>query len=124
MIPDLAELTKRPPGEVTELSPATIHYDKDMFVFGMSLNNGQRLVGGADWKCSNTVEIPKKLTKIDVIFKKHEKFLYSMIFHGETVAQIGNRHEDWTTDAVKEGRRETVKLEPGEELLGCEMHYG
>ena len=48
-----------------------------------------------------------------------------MTFIGETVLHIGLTDElvrnsaDW-----KAGRVETVTLEPGEELIGCEMHHG
>ena len=63
------------------------------------------------------VDLPDKVTKIDVIFRKNEWFMFGMVFYGSTVVNIG-----WTGEL--EGRRvETTKFAPDEELLGCEIHH-
>ena len=50
-----------------------------------------------------------------------------MNFIGETVVHIGytdEEREKWGWgDGAKAGRVETVTLEPGEELIGCEIHH-
>ena len=94
----------------------------------MSMSDGQRVIGGDEDEANMTAELPKNLTRIEVIFNKDESFFHSMNFIGETVVHIGLTDEwlekkGWD-DGYKAGRVETVTLEPGEELIGCEMHHG
>ena len=60
-----------------------------MDVFGMSMSDGQRVIGGDESDADMTAELPEKLTRIEVIFSKNESFLHSMNFIGETVVHIG-----------------------------------
>ena len=94
----------------------------------MSMSDGQRVIGGNELlgKADYTAELPKKITRIEVIFRKNEKFMHSMNFIGETVVHIGDTDEkiekQGYNDRHKAGRVETVTFEPGEELIGCEIH--
>ena len=106
-----------------ELRPTKVHYKWTMKVFGMSMSDGQRVIGGDESLPLKTAELPEKLTRIEVIFRKDEWHLHSMRFIGETVLHIGYTDQEHWSDNWKAGRVETVTLEPGEELIGCEIHY-
>ena len=93
-----------------------------MYVFGMTLTDDKRKIGGG-YKAHRESKVPEKLTCIEVSFRKNEDLLHSLRFIGETVVRIGFTDDKWTDDEYKAGRVETVTIEPGEELLGCEMHH-
>jgi hypothetical protein len=99
-----------------------------MGVFGMSMNNGQKLIGAFGLcanKCDQTVDLPEGLAMITVYFTKDEQWLHSMIFYGATTVYVGCKRDDdikRTTDN-RRGRFASFELEEGEELLGCELHY-
>ena len=90
VIPDVAKMT----GLSRELRPTKVHhrkvdYRRYMLVFGMSMSDGQRVIARDDSDAVMTAELPEKLTRIEVIFTKDEKWLHSMNFIGETVVNIG-----------------------------------
>lgn len=71
--------------------------------------------------------LPEKITKVDIAFCRDENFLHSVIFHGDTILQIG-RSDDLVDmwgfgEDGKKGRVETMVLGEGEELLGCKFHH-
>ena len=99
-----------------------LHYEKYMYVFGMTLTDDKRTIGGS-YKAHRDSKVPEKLTCIEVSFRKNEDFLHSLRFIGETRVRIGAADGKYTNDDYKAGRVETVTFEPGEGLIGCEIHH-
>ena len=63
-------------------------------------------------------ELPARIHTIQIAFRNDERFIHSITFEGEggSVLSIeSDKQED-------RGRVETLKLEPGESLIGCEMY--
>ena len=96
-----------------------------MWVFGMTLTDGTKTIGGKEGWANSTADMPENLTKVEVCFRKNESEFHHIIFYGSTTVYMGWTKEDderWTTDCHA-GRVETVVLAPGEQLLGCEMYH-
>ena len=89
-------------------------------------SDGNKEIAGYSSLCSMIKKLPEALTQIDVVFRKGEHSLHSMMFHGKTTVHIGYT-DDMLEDGVPPddyaGRVATFKLLPGEELLGCEIHH-
>ena len=51
-------------------------------------------------KANLSSKLPEELTKIDVVFKKNEKLLHSMVFYGKTTLHIGIK------ETIKEGEEQ------------------
>ena len=99
-----------------------------MAVFGMTLTDGTKTIGGKYNYLDRTADMPENLTKIEVCFRKGEYGFHNMIFYGSTTVYMGWTKEDderWKDRPEwHAGRVETVVLAPGEQLLGCEMYHG
>ena len=50
------------------LGPKFLHYDEGMIVFGMTLTDGTKTIGGRDAWAGKIADMPKNLTKIEVCF--------------------------------------------------------
>ena len=105
--------------ELSTLRPTQVHFTNNNVVarFGMTLNNGQQ-VFGCTGKTNQDAELPDHITQIDVEFEPDEGWIYALVFHGSTTLDIRG-----TDNENEGGRKETVVLEPGEHLHGCEMHF-
>ena len=88
----------------------------------------------------STSKLPEELNKIDVVFKKNEKLMHSMVFYGKTTLYIGIKEKKQVEETNKDpdfmflnlicnenvdtkGRVETFELSADEELFGCEIHH-
>jgi hypothetical protein len=105
---------------------ARLHYKCSPFyicTLGAEMSNGkyretnEGSFTGAN-KPDKAVSLPDKLQKIQVCFRSNETSLHSLTFTGASVVTI-----EPTSDKDR-GRVETLILKPGEELLGCTLHYG
>ena len=97
-----------------------------MSVFGMTLTDGTKTIGGDEFYADKTADMPENLTKIEVCFTEAEEDFHHIVFIGSTTVYIGDTKEvDERTKKTDfhAGRVETVVLAPGEQLLGCEMYY-
>jgi len=72
VIPSFASVSGRSSEEIAALAPKRLHYDPWMRVFGMTLTDGSKTIGGEAWRADETADMPENLTKIEVCFKKHE----------------------------------------------------
>ena len=128
VIPSWASVSGRSAEEIAALAPKKLHYKKDMCVFGMTLTDGTKTIGGNESWTDETADMPENLTKIEVCFTKHESSFHHIVFIGSTTVYMGLTKEDDegrlknATD-MHAGRVETVVLAPGEQLLGCEMYH-
>ena len=99
-----------------------------MEVFGITLTDGTKTIGGYEDWADKTADMPENLTKIEVCFTKDESWFHHIVFIGSTTVYIGITKEDdeerWKNHPhLHAGRVETVVLAPGEQLLGCEMYH-
>ena len=49
----------------------------------------------------STTKLPEELSKIDVVFKKNEKLMHSMVFYGKTTLHIGIKENKQDEEAIK-----------------------
>lgn len=100
-----------------------------MGVFGMSMNNGKKLIGLGKTTnsaaCNLTADLPENLAKITVYLTKDKKWMHSMVFEGTTTLSIGCKPEDESKRSIdnRKGGSLTCEFANGEQLLGCKLHY-
>ena len=111
-----------------------VHFHYSLAAFGMSMNDGQKVICGREAWAEHTAELPEKITRIDMTFRKGEHMLHSIKFiiqidTGEetkeeaVILQVGGSYHE-EKEQEKPGRVATVSLGPNEELFGCELHHG
>ena len=124
IVPTVKAVSGRSLEDITKIRPTQVHYSESMSVFGMSLNDGQKVIGGDEYDCNKTETMPSKLRRIDVIFQSDEQMFHSIVFYGETTLRIGQPEQQSILGDLRGSRVESFVMEPGEELLGCEIHHG
>lgn len=122
---------------LSNLRATQVHFKINAFngnidTFGLTLSDGQHAKGGEvnqseSWQ---SVDLPENLKSIYVVFCRNEFNIHSMAFYGRSVVRIGATDPETVTNnqkdragSTKVGRVERLALLPGEELLGCEIHY-
>ena len=91
---------------------------------GFEMSNGWGAKAGYFDEDAQDSELPARIHTIHTAFVKTEDFIHSFKFEGEgdTVLEIGNKVET-DDDDRRIGRIETLKLEPEESLIGCEIYH-
>ena len=125
MAPDVSKLSK---AALETIRPVKLHYDS--YSFDMTMSDGATYAGTgfSPWnKCTLELDLPQKLSRVDVIFFKTESHIHSINFHGDRVVTTAYTNEvlsmmNYPDDQLA-GRVETITLKPGEELLGAKFHH-
>ena len=65
-----------------------------MLVFGMTLTDGTKTIGGDEKYANKTADMPENLTKIEVCLMKNEYNLHHIVFIGSTTVYMGKTKED------------------------------
>ena len=126
-IPELAELAKMNTEELSKLSFTRVKsyaYLRGLSGLGFEMSNGLGAKAGHFYEAEDS-KLPARIHTIHTAFLKNECNIHSIKFEGEgdTVLNIGKVDREDDDDDWRIGRIETLKLEPDESLIGCEIYY-
>lgn len=118
-VPNLKILQKDPFAfSLLGLKPTHVYFNKRFTCFGMSMSDGQKIIGGYG-TYEKVAQLPDNIKKIEIYFMVNEHQMHSMKFIGDTELTIGNVDKFRTPADERRGRLDTFTMPPGMMLLGC-----
>ena len=116
---------------LAHLRPVKAHYNENLAVLGFEMSNGTYAQGSDDQdkkKAPVVQELPNEIIKVDLFYRKNNKLLHSMIFHGKDGASVhigitDEMDEKLPYENNKKGACNTFEMKEGHHLLGVELHH-